>query len=73
MRDGDGTIMPVDARVTYYVTSNKAVRNPADDLRPGATYIATVTTMTRDLAGNRLDQNRDLLGNQREAWRFPVE
>ena len=72
-RDAGGTITLVDATVAYDATSNKAVLDPANDLQPGATYIATVTNMTRDLAGHRLDQNRDLPGNQREAWRFRVK
>jgi N-acetylglucosamine-6-sulfatase len=71
-RDADGTTTPVEAAVAYNATSKKAVLNPANDLQPGATYIATVTTGMKDAAGNRLDQNQDLLGNQRKAWRFTV-
>ena len=62
----------VQATVAYNATSKKAVLDPTNDPRSGATYIATLTTMTKDLAGNRLDQNRDLSGNQRKTWRFTI-
>lgn len=71
-RSADGTITRVKAQVAYNATLNRAVLKPTNDLRPGTTYIATVTTMAEDLAGNRFDQNQDLSGNQSKTWRFTV-
>ena len=49
-----------------------AALNPGPNLEPGATYIATVTNRARDLAGNGLDQNPDVAGDQPKTWRFTV-
>ena len=38
----------------------------------GATYIATVTTGAKDLAGNSLDQVPNIAGNQPKTWTFTV-
>jgi hypothetical protein len=67
-----GTSTTVAAMVTYNATTRTATLNPAANLRLGATYIATVRTGARDLAGNALDQNPNTAGNQPKTWRFTV-
>jgi hypothetical protein len=67
-----GTTTTVAAIVTYNATAKTATLNPNANLRLGATYIATVRTGARDLAGNALDQNPNATGNQPRTWRFTV-
>jgi Bacterial Ig-like domain/Subtilase family len=67
-----GNSTSVGASVTYDPTANRATLNPRADLQPGATYIATVTTNARDLAGNQLDQDPNTAGNQPKVWSFKV-
>jgi hypothetical protein len=43
------------------------------DLKAGATYVATVTTGAKDLAGNQLDQDPSTAGNQPKSWKFKVQ
>jgi hypothetical protein len=78
-RNADGTTKRVAARVVYAQTTTdtgakvyKATLNPDADLQPGQTYVATVTTGARDLAGNALDQKPRVSGNQNMAWTFTV-
>ncbi len=54
-------------------TSHKAILNPTNDPKLGASYIATVTTAARNLAANRLDQNPIRTGNQKKTRRFTVK
>ncbi len=59
--------MPVAAAVGYDPASRRAVLNPADKLRPGTTYVATLRGRSdgaRDLAGNALPAA--------ETWSFTV-
>jgi hypothetical protein len=42
----------------------KATLEPRGNLQHGVTYKAVVATGTKDLAGNNLDQNPNLDGNQ---------
>jgi len=52
-----GATGPVSATVAYDATNKKAILNPSADLKPGATYAATVkggTGGVKDLAGNAL-------------------
>ena len=57
----------------FRVTSPERIRvDPHRRLRPGATYVARVTTGATDLAGNRLDQSRRLPRKQEKRWRFTV-
>jgi hypothetical protein len=70
--NADGTESRVVAAVTYSQTSKKAVLNPNNNLRLGATYKATFGTGTRDLAGNALDQDPTKTGNQGKTWTFTV-
>jgi hypothetical protein len=67
-----GTTTPIPAVVSYDKGTKTATLNPNANLRLGTKYKAVVTTGTRDLAGNRLDQNRSLSGLQQKAWFFTV-
>ena len=70
--NADGTTSRVAAAVSYNRTAKKAVLNPNNNLRLGATYKAVVTTGAKDLAGNALDQYRTKAGNQVKTWKFTV-
>jgi hypothetical protein len=59
-----GTTTALAATVTYDASTKKAVLNPNANLQRGSRYRAVVTIGTRDLAGNRLDQNPSVTGNQ---------
>jgi hypothetical protein len=67
-----GTSTNLSATVTYDATAKKATLNPSANLVSGATYVATVTTGAKDLAGNSLDQNPTTAGNQPKTWTFKV-
>jgi hypothetical protein len=60
-----GTTTSVAASVAYDAVNKKAVLNPKSNLKAGATYVATVSTAARDVAGNALDQNK--------TWKFTVK
>jgi hypothetical protein len=68
-----GTTTALPATVTYGKTAKKAILDPDANLKRGATYKVVVTPRTRDLAGNRLDQNRRRSGLQRKVWFFTVK
>jgi hypothetical protein len=59
------------AIVTYDGAANRATLVPNADLRRGDRYRVKVTTGTKNLAGNRLDQGPSN-GYQRMVWRFTV-
>jgi hypothetical protein len=66
-----GTTTPIAAVViSYDVGTKTATLNPDVNLRLGTKYKAVITTGTRDLAGNWLDQNATLSGNQAKVWYF---
>ena len=67
-----GSTVKVGASVSYSPSTHRAGLNPTNSLRRGATYRAVVTTGAKDLAGNRLDQNRSLSGFQQKVWFFTV-
>ena len=68
-----GTTTPLAAGVSYDAERKTAILDPDANLRLGAKYKAVVTTATRDLAGNRLDQDEDPSnGNQPKVWFFTV-
>jgi hypothetical protein len=60
------------ATVTYASATRIATLNPSANLQSGATYVATVKTGAKDLAGNSLDQNSATAGNQAKTWTFKV-
>jgi hypothetical protein len=62
----------VGTSVTYDAANKRAVLNPRTNLKLGATYVATVTTGAKDLAGNALDQDQSLAGKQPRSWKFTI-
>lgn len=67
-----GATTPVAAVVTYDAATKKATLNPNANLKRGVKYKAVVTTGTKDLAGNPLDQNSSQSGDQPKKWFFTV-
>jgi hypothetical protein len=67
----EGTTIPVAATVTYDATAKTATLDPSADLAPGV-YTAVVKPLAKDEAGNALDQNPTLTGNQKKSWKFTV-
>ena len=60
------------AKVSYAATAKKAILDADANLVRGAKYVVTVTSGAKDLAGNALDQNPNLVGNQPKTWTFTV-
>ena len=71
--NADGTTTKVTATVSYAAATKKAKLDPARNLSSGRTYKATVTTEAQDLAGNALDQNLNIKGNQPKSWKFKIK
>ncbi|MDP9438474.1 MAG: Ig-like domain-containing protein [Actinomycetota bacterium] len=78
-KNPDGTTTAVAAKVSYAVTTTatgakvyKATLNPDANLQLGKTYVATVTSGAKDVAGNALDQSPTVLGDQSKVWTFTV-
>jgi uncharacterized delta-60 repeat protein len=68
-----GTTTPIGGVVSYDAQTKTATLNPNIDLRLGSRYKAVVSTGTRDLASNRLDQDQvPTNGNQSKMWFFTV-
>jgi Bacterial Ig-like domain len=65
-----GTTTKVGAVVSYDAAAKRALLNPNANLQRGVRYKAVVTTGARDLAGNQLDQNTSVVGNQQKVWFF---
>src|SRR5215207_6042851 len=70
--NADGTTTRVTAAIRYAAATKKAILDPASNLSSGRTYKATVTSGAQDLAGNALDQNPNVVGNQSKSWKFKV-
>jgi CSLREA domain-containing protein len=68
-----GSTNQIAARVTYDAATDTATLNPANNLRRGATYKAVVTTVAKDEAGNRLDQDSSTSGLQQKVWFFEID
>lgn len=62
-----------DATMWYNAAQRKVTLWPPDPLERGGTYKAVVSTRVKDLAGNRLDQNRNRAGLQPKVWYFTIE
>ena len=62
----------VEAVVSYDGVTKPATLNPDSNLDAGATYIAKVATGAKDKAGNKLDQDLSIAGNQPKKWKFKV-
>ena len=67
-----GTTTNVAAAVSYDPATKRTTLNPNANLQAGATYVATVTTGAKDLAGTQLDQDPSTAGNQAKSWQFKV-
>ncbi|MDQ3588955.1 MAG: S8 family serine peptidase [Actinomycetota bacterium] len=67
-----GTTTFLGATVTYDPATKKATLDPNKNLKTGSTYVATVMTGVQDEAGNSLDQDSSLAGNQTKSWKFRV-
>jgi Tol biopolymer transport system component len=67
-----GATTKVGAAVTYDTDTRRATLNPTGPLLRGVTYRAVVTTGAKDVAGNRLDQDRTANGLQQKVWLFRV-
>jgi hypothetical protein len=59
-----GSTTPVPAGVSYDPDTRTATLDPASGLRRGTTYVARITTGTRDASGNALAAEK--------VWRFTV-
>ena len=70
--NSDGTTTGIAATVRYIATTKKAKLDVSGDLKSGRTYKATVTSGAQDLAGNALDQNPNIEGDQPKSWKFTV-
>jgi hypothetical protein len=68
-----GSTNQLDAVVTYDAATDIATLNPNNDLRRGATYKAVATTVAKDMAGNRLDQDSSTAGLQKKVWFFEID
>jgi hypothetical protein len=68
-----GSTTQIAAVVSYDAATDKATLNPNNNLRRGAAYKAVVTTVAKDVAGNRLDQDSSTTGLQQKVWYFTVD
>ena len=68
-----GSTNQIAATVTYDAVTDTATLNPTYNLRRGATYKAVVSTVAKDVAGNRLDQNSTKAGLQQKVWFFEID
>jgi Bacterial Ig-like domain len=67
-----GSTTRIGATYTYDAANKRATLNPNNNLQPGTRYKAVVTTAALDLAGNRLDQDPAVSGNQQKVWFFTI-
>jgi hypothetical protein len=67
-----GSTTALATTVTYDAATKRAVLNPSANLQRGATYKAVVSAGVRDQAGNALDQDPNITGNQQKVWFFTV-
>lgn len=67
-----GSTTAIAATVSYDAATRGATLNPNANLKLGTKYKAVVTAGARDLAGNQLDQDPAVDGNQSKAWFFTV-
>ena len=67
-----GTSASLRATVAYDAATKRATLDPSSNLKPGAKYRAMVTPGAKDAAGNRLDQDPSVTGNQGKVWSFRI-
>jgi N-acetylglucosamine-6-sulfatase len=68
----NGSTTKVGATVSYDGSAHTATLDPSGSLKSGVGYKAVVSTGTKDVAGNPLDQNATTAGLQQKAWLFTV-
>jgi hypothetical protein len=68
-----GSTNQIAATVSYDAATHTATLNPTNNLMRGATYKAVVTTVAKDKAGNRLDQDGSTAGLQQKVWFFEID
>jgi 3-oxoacyl-ACP reductase-like protein len=68
-----GSTNQIDAVVIYDADTDIATLNPTNNLRRGVTYKAVVSTVAKDEAGNRLDQDGSKAGLQQKVWFFEID
>ena len=68
-----GSTTQIAAQVSYDAVTDKATLNPTNNLKRGVTYKAVVSTVAKDVAGNRLDQDDSTTGLQQKVWYFTVD
>jgi Bacterial Ig-like domain len=68
-----GTTTHIPAQVSYNPDTDTAKLDPIKDLSRGVAYKAVVSTWAKDVAGNRLDQDRSTSGFQQMRWFFRVD
>jgi hypothetical protein len=68
-----GSTTQIAAQVSYDAATDSATLNPNNNLRRGVTYKAVVSTVAKDLAGNRLDQDDSTAGLQQKVWFFEID
>jgi hypothetical protein len=68
-----GSTNQIDAQVRYNADTDTATLDPTTNLRRGATYKAVVSTVAKDEAGNRLDQDDSRAGLQQKVWFFEID
>jgi hypothetical protein len=68
-----GSTNQIAAAVTYDAATDIATLNPTNNLRRGVTYKAVMTTVAKDVAGNRLDQDDSRAGLQQKVWFFEID
>jgi hypothetical protein len=68
-----GSTTQIAAQVSYDAATDIATLNPNNNLKRGATYKAVVTTVAKDEAGNRLDQDDSRAGLQQKVWFFDID
>jgi hypothetical protein len=68
-----GSTNQIAAAVNYDAATDTATLDPTNNLRRGVTYKAVVSTVAKDEAGNRLDQNSSKAGLQQKVWFFEID
>jgi hypothetical protein len=68
-----GSTTQIAAQVSYDAATDIATLNPNNNLNRGATYKAVVSTVAKDVAGNRLDQDDSRSGLQQKVWFFEID
>ncbi len=68
-----GSTNQIAAQVSYDAETDTATLNPDNNLRRDVTYKAVVTTVAKDVAGNRLDQDDSRGGLQQKVWFFEID